>query len=136
MRVSIILLGTFLYSSMVFSQDQEPNEVLLESMESGAMIYEDFCVNCHMADGKGVENLNPPLASSDFLMNNRGLSIKTIKFGQKGEIVVNGKKYNNTMTPLGLADDEIADVMNFISNAWGNLNNKIITVEEVSKIQQ
>jgi len=105
-------------------------------VERGAIIYEDFCVNCHMVDEKGVKNLNPPLASSDFLMNNREISIKTIKFGQKGEIVVNGKKYNSTMVPLGLTDNEITDLMNYISNTWGNLNSKMITVEEVSKIQQ
>jgi len=36
MRISIILLGTFLYSSFVISQDQVQNEILLKSVERGA----------------------------------------------------------------------------------------------------
>ena len=67
-------------------------------------------------------------------MNKRSESIKAIKYGQSGEIVVNGKTYNMPMTPMGLSDDEIADVMNYITNTWGNENLKPITPEEVSKI--
>jgi hypothetical protein len=37
---------------------------------------------------------------------------------------------------LGLSDNEIADVMNYISNSWGNKNNTLTTTEEVSKIKQ
>tara|TARA_R110002073_G_scaffold40547_1_gene114889 strand:- start:93163 stop:93573 length:411 start_codon:yes stop_codon:yes gene_type:complete len=107
-----------------------------ESIQRGAAIYTDFCVNCHMTTGKGVEKVFPPLANSDFLLNNRNASIKAIKFGQQGEIVVNGVTYNSTMAPLGLSDDEIADVMNYITNTWGNSNSKMITTEEVSKIEQ
>jgi hypothetical protein len=39
------------------------------------------------------------------------------------------------MSPLGLEDDEIADVMNYITNSWGNANDKLITESEVSKIE-
>ena len=73
---------------------------------------------------------------SDYLKDNRELSIKSIKYGQKGEITVNGVIYNGVMAPMGLTDEEVADVMNYITNAWGNTNNKMITVEEVSQIQE
>ncbi|PLB18348.1 MAG: Anaerobically induced outer membrane transmembrane protein [Flavobacteriaceae bacterium FS1-H7996/R] len=105
-------------------------------MERGEEIYTDFCVSCHLPNGKGVERVYPPLANSDYLLKNREASIKGIKFGMNGEIVVNGKKYNNVMTPLGLSDDEIADVMNYISNSWGNKNDNIVTKAEVSKIKK
>lgn len=68
-------------------------------------------------------------------MNKRAESIKAIKYGQKGKIIVNGVEYDNVMTPLGLSDQEVADVMNYITNSWGNTNNKMITEDEVSKIQ-
>ena len=72
---------------------------------------------------------------SDYLMNKRHASIKAIKYGQSGKITVNGKHYNNVMASLGLEDAEIAHVMNYITNSWGNSNNKLITEEEVSKIE-
>jgi mono/diheme cytochrome c family protein len=53
-----------------------------------------------------------------------------------GEITVNGTKYNTPMDALGLTNKEVADVMNYITNTWGNKNDKIITEDEVSKIQR
>lgn len=112
---------------------QDP--VLKESMARGKVVYTNFCITCHLPNGKGIAKVFPPLAQSDYLMNKRTVSIKTIKYGQAGEIIVNGQKYNNVMSPLGLEDDEIADVMNYITNSWGNSNDKLITEREVSKIE-
>jgi len=106
-----------------------------KSMDRGALIYADFCITCHLPNGKGVDKVFPPLAKSDYLNDKRAASIRVVKFGQKGEIIVNDITYNNLMAPLGLTNDEIADVMNYITNTWGNTNDKMITVEEVSKIQ-
>jgi hypothetical protein len=47
---------------------------------------------------------------------------------------VNGVKYNNVMTALGLEDEEVADVMNFILNSWGNTSETMVTVEEVAGV--
>ncbi|MFD2727237.1 c-type cytochrome [Hyunsoonleella rubra] len=120
-----------LFSSLSFQQDK-----LQESITRGQEVYTDFCMNCHLPAGEGVENVYPPLANSDYLMNNREASIKGVKFGQKGEITVNGKVYNGYMAPMGLDDEEIADVMNYVYNSWGNKSDKIVTVEEVSAIKK
>ena len=109
---------------------------LTESINRGFIVYKDFCFACHLPNGVGVSGAFPPLAKSDFLMKNREESIKAIKYGMTGEVVVNGETYNSVMAPLGLSDEEVADVMNYISNSWGNKNNTIITAKEVSKIQQ
>ena len=87
-----------------------------------------------MANGEGIEVAYPPLANSDYLENNLKASIIGIKNGMKGEITVNGKTYNNVMTPMGLSNQEVADVTNYILNSWGNKNDTLITVKEVSKI--
>ena len=107
---------------------------LKASMARGKELYADFCVTCHLPSGKGVEDTYPPLANSDYLMANREASIRGVKYGQRGEMVVNGVTYNNTMMPLGLEDEEIADVMNYVYNSWGNKNEKMVTVEEVANI--
>ncbi|AXT19560.1 cytochrome c [Flavobacteriaceae bacterium AU392] len=114
---------------------QDANK-LKESIKRGAEIYADFCVTCHLPTGKGVAGTFPPLAGSDYLKNNREASIKGIKYGQRGEITVNGETYNGFMARLGLEDDEVADVMNYITNSWGNENNKMITKEEVAGIKK
>ena len=105
-------------------------------MARGSEIYADFCVTCHMEKGEGVENAFPPLAASDYLAKNREASIRGVKYGQQGEIVVNGVTYNSTMAPLGLEDEEVADVMNYIMNSWGNSNDVMVTLEEVEAIQK
>lgn len=138
MKLQILGILTFfsILGLATNSDNYYQTDPLKESMERGSEIYADFCVTCHMPDGKGVEGTFPPLANSDYLKKNRAASIRGIKFGQEGEITVNGKTYNGYMASLGLDDEEIADVMNYITNSWGNKNDKIITKEEVSKVKK
>lgn len=104
------------------------------SIQLGSEIYEDFCVTCHRPDGNGIPKSFPPLADSDYLRNNRAQSIRAVKFGQQGEIVVNGIAYNSVMAAQGLENDEIANVMNYIMNSWGNKQDKMVREEEVASI--
>jgi mono/diheme cytochrome c family protein len=129
--ISIYFLALFLINLFLF-QDTE----LKQSMERGNEIYSDFCVTCHLQKGEGVPYTFPPLAKSDYLMANRENSIKAIKYGLQGEITVNGVTYNSAMAGLGLEDEEVADVMNYISNSWGNTSKSIVTVEEVASIKK
>lgn len=130
----------FLFSLVVslsfLSTSHSQTDGLKESIVRGNDLYTDFCMSCHLPDGKGVDNVYPPLAQSDYLLKNRVASIHAIKYGLQGPITVNGKKYNSVMAPLGLSDDEVADVMNYITNSWGNKNSTMITEAEVSKIKK
>ena len=38
------------------------------------------------------------------------------------------------MANLGLYEDEVADVMNYILNNWGNSHDQMITEEQVKKV--
>lgn len=116
---------------LAFSLQQDKE--LSESINRGKVIYADFCVTCHLENGEGVEYTFPPLAKSDYLANNREASIRGVKYGQRGEITVNGKVYNNTMMPMGLEDQEIADVLNYVMNSWGNSQESAVTAEEVAQ---
>ena len=127
---SFFLLG---FSGLsIHLYQQKPLE---QSIADGEEIYTDFCLQCHMANGKGVPGSFPPLANSDYL-NNIDQSIHAIKFGLKGPITVNGKSYNSNMISQGLDDEEIADVMNFILRSWGNESSTIVTEEKVASIQK
>ena len=131
-NIIVFYFGSVICVSLFLFQDPE----LEASIERGSEIYVDFCVTCHKGKGEGVAHTYPPLAKSDFLMSNREKSIRGIKYGQQGELVVNGVTYNNVMDPLGLEDDEIADVMNFILNSWGNSSDDMVTGEEVTLITE
>ncbi len=119
--------------SKINSGQQDP---LTESIQRGEAVYIDFCVTCHQPDGQGVKGSFPPLANSDYLREQREECIRSIKYGQKGEITVNGVTYNGVMAPMGLEDDEVADVMNYIMNSWGNSESKMVTAEEVSEVKK
>ena len=133
--MKLLFLSICISLSFVYSSTSQTN-ALKSSMDRGEAIYSDFCVSCHLPTGEGIPKVYPPLAKSDFLIKNRIASIHIIKYGTSGEITVNGIKYNGIMAPLGLTDEEVADVMNYITNSWGNKNSKIVTKEEVSKIKK
>ena len=118
-------------ASLLFAQDTN----LAGSMERGQGIYGDFCVTCHMESGEGVPNVFPPLAASDYLLENRAAAIRAVKYGQSGEITVNGVTYNNMMMEPGLTDEEVADVMNYILHSWGNNGGAAVTAAEVGEIE-
>jgi nitrite reductase (NO-forming) len=79
----------------------------------------------------------PPLAKSDFLQNvDKDDIIRGVIAGRTGEITVNGKKYNGTMISLAyLSDEQIANVLTFVRNSWGN-SGDAIAVADVLRIRQ
>ena len=107
---------------------------LQQSVERGKEVYSELCITCHMANGKGVPGAFPPLNPSDWLTEKRTESIHAVKYGLKGEIVVNSQEYNNVMLPLGLDDEEVADVMNYTIQTWNE--GEMVTVEEVAAVKK
>ena len=126
MGLMILIEGTCLFQ----------NKPLERSIADGKEIYQDFCLQCHLDTGKGVSGVFPPLAQSDYLLNDIDLSIKGIKYGMSGPITVNGEQYNGVMQNQGLDDVEIADVMNYVINSWGNKSKEVITPERVASITE
>jgi nitrite reductase (NO-forming) len=113
--IALIIFGITLMSSSL------PVQNLGESIKRGKEVYTLFCQNCHMEDGKGTPDINPPLAKADYLKKPAKTLISVILDGQSGEVVVNGKKYNAMMPAQAyLTDIQIADVLNYARNSWGN----------------
>lgn len=122
--------ATFTYEEILQEKD------LQQSISDGEGIYSEFCMRCHLSKGEGVEGIYPPLADSNWLSEKRTESIKSVKYGLKGEIEVNGKTYNNNMTSMGLSDREVADVMNYVMHSFGNEKNDYnqVTLGEVASL--
>jgi mono/diheme cytochrome c family protein len=124
---------TYIFPSENKVEKMTPQE---ESIARGKVVYNNFCVQCHMPKGQGVPNIYPPLANSNWLAEKRKASIQAVKYGLRGEITVNGKTYDNIMLPLGLSDKEVADVLNYVMNSWGNKQEKPVTEEEVAEVRE
>jgi mono/diheme cytochrome c family protein len=100
----------------------------------GKRLYLLHCSNCHQEDGSGLARLYPPLKESDYLKNNEKSVICSIKYGQSGEITVNGVIYNQPMpSNLRLTDLEIAEIGTYIYNTWGG-KKKLFTHREIDQI--
>lgn len=106
-------------------------EWLAKQISSGQEIYMKaapgggMCFTCHQPTGLGLPGAFPPLADSDWVLGDKERLIKISMYGLMGEIEVNGVKWNNVMAapgipPGSLTDSQIADVLTYIRNAWGN----------------
>lgn len=130
-RLSLIAIFMIALPGMAALQAQSTLEA---SITRGAALYRDYCTTCHLVSGEGIPGTFPPLAGADYLTDHREDAIRAVKRGAEGEMTVNGMTYNSIMSPLGLSDQEIVDVMNYILNSWGN-EGREVTLEEVKAIE-
>ncbi len=100
---------------------------------AGKTLYENYCGNCHQSNGEGLGKLIPPLKNSDYFQASVHRTVWIMKNGQKGEIVVNGQKYDQPMpaNPV-LKPLEIAQISTYLYNIWG-MNKGVISSSEVEK---
>ncbi|UZR96731.1 c-type cytochrome [Chondrinema litorale] len=118
----IALFSLLLASQISFSQSFD----LQASISKGKSIYSANCVACHMANGEGIASVFPPLAGADNLDDTNRM-VKAIMLGERGKITVNGVNYNGEMTGFNnLSDEEVADLLNYIKNSWGNKGEAIL----------
>jgi nitrite reductase (NO-forming) len=101
----------------------------------GKQVFMQTCFVCHQPTGEGIPNQIPPLAKSDFLMADKERSIRIVLQGLSGEVQVNAKKYNGIMVPMNnLADEEIANVLTYVRNSFGNTGDPVAP-DEVRKVR-
>jgi nitrite reductase (NO-forming) len=91
----------------------------------GRALFVANCAMCHQPEGQGIPGAFPPLAKSDFLARvsneSRGEPVEFVLRGKTGKLTVNGLEFNGVMTPVaGLDDEQLATVLTYVSNAWGN----------------
>jgi mono/diheme cytochrome c family protein/glucose/arabinose dehydrogenase len=99
----------------------------LELFTAGQKLYtkEGYCTTCHQSNGKGLPSSGfPPLSNSIWVTGNQERLIKLVLKGIMGPMELNGVKYAGQvpMTPYGglMSDKEIASVLTYIRNSFGN----------------
>ena len=101
----------------------------VKSYQAGAEIFsrDAHCSTCHQADGQGLAKVYPPLAGTKWVLGDEERLIKLTLHGLFGDIEVKGVPYSiktgtPPMTAFGalLNNQEIADVLTYVRNSWGN----------------
>jgi mono/diheme cytochrome c family protein len=105
-----------------------------ERIQLGGRLFMSICAACHQTTGLGIPNTFPPLASSDYLNADKNRAIKTVINGRQGEVIVNSRKFNNSMPSFPLSDDNIANVLTFVYNSFGNSGLEV-SPEEVAALR-
>jgi mono/diheme cytochrome c family protein len=105
------------------------------SIDRGKKLYEQYCLTCHQADGGGVPKLNPPLISTSYVTGDKQKLVQWVLKGSTENVPIDGKYYSNNMPPQAyLKDDEIANILTYIRNSFGN-KASAITAAEVKSIR-
>lgn len=105
---------------------------LTGAMALGKTVYDQYCKVCHMANGRGVPNLNPPLKGTDWVLGEKPRLINVVLQGLNAPIEINGEKFQNAMAPHAfLSDEQIAGVLTFIRGSFDNQAGEV-TAEEVA----
>lgn len=101
-----------------------------QTMAAGKAIYAKYCMACHQADGGGVPNLNPPLIKTTYVLDDKVRLINIVLNGLDEEVEIDGEFYSNPMPQLDiLTDQEIADVLTYIRNSFGNKASAVAVAE-------
>lgn len=105
-------------------------EAIAASVAAGQKAYLANCAACHQPNGEGLPKAFPPLANSDYLMEDKERSIDTVLNGLQGPIKVNGEDYNSLMPPMNQIDDQtVADILTYVRNSWGNEGEPVVAAE-------
>lgn len=99
----------------------------------GEQLYIQHCSNCHQENGSGLGRLYPPLDTSDYMQNYLEDVVCLIRNGKEGELIVNGKSFNQKMPAVSITDLEIAEITTYIYNTWSHRRG-LVDVKLVSEI--
>ena len=133
------------FSAQVYAPYVSTDEVELYQPKSGAaaalargkVVYDQVCGICHGPDGLGKPGQAPPLAGSEWV-NAKGFDrLAHIPLaGLNGHLTVAGKDWNMSMAAMGAAlpDADLAAVLSYIRNSWGNKAGEVIG-DDIKKIR-
>jgi mono/diheme cytochrome c family protein/glucose/arabinose dehydrogenase len=117
----------------------QQNEV--DNRTKGLKLFRTICATCHGADGKGIQDLAPPLKGSEYIDGSMKRLAAIILHGVSGPIHVNGKLYqlNNEMPALlnnkDISDQDIVDIIQYTQNALAK-EGKRVSAADVKRMRE
>jgi len=108
---------------------------LKASIDRGQVVYKATCVACHQVDGGGVPRMNPPLIKTKYVLGDKKQLITILLKGLNDPIEIDDDEFHNPMPPQPtLTDQQIADVLTFVRNSFGN-KASAVTPTEVKNVR-
>lgn len=104
------------------------------SMDSGKIVYSRQCISCHQADGMGITG-NYPSLHGEFITGDKKKLIKilTVEHASAGEVKQDTSRYTAPKNPE-MSDSEIAGVLTYIRNSFGN-RSSAVKISEVKSLR-
>ncbi|MCC3159292.1 cytochrome c [Hymenobacter sp. 15J16-1T3B] len=98
-------------------------------LAAGKTVYTQNCLTCHMADGGGVEGMNPPLSKTTWVLGDKTRLVGVVLNGLQDQDI-DGEPYRNVMPAQNqLTDQQIADVLTYVRNSFGNKASAVTPAE-------
>ena len=134
-RLGSVIVMTGIIAVLTSAKISPSQDKLKASIERRKTVYENTCLACHKINGSGVPGMNPPLKKTKWVVGDKKTLINVILKGLDQEIVVDDETYTNVMPAFAnLSDQEIADVLTYIRNSFGNKASQV-TEAEVKKLR-
>ncbi|GAB3904702.1 c-type cytochrome [Mucilaginibacter boryungensis] len=132
----LVLVGTTqLYAQAHKTTSKSTVAGLSSSIAAGKKVYTLHCLSCHMADGGGVANMNPPLIGTTYVLGDKNKMIQIVLKGFNEGVEINGDTYTNPMPAQAtLTDQEVANVLTYVRNSFGN-KASAVKAADVKKIR-
>ena len=121
MKLKVIGVLLVLISIIVISCQSDDELEFKRYYTNGKVVYQKKCENCHGKNGEGLSNLIPPLTDSAYLKNNKNQLACFVINGMKSKlIIVAHKSFVGDMPPTEIAPIEVAEVLTYLNNSFGN----------------
>jgi|KBSMisStandDraft_5_1062788.scaffolds.fasta_scaffold00027_39 mono/diheme cytochrome c family protein len=143
-RTLATLAGVFILASGIYYADAQTKPAAKPKttssispvvMERGKIVYEKECLPCHQVGGNGVQRMNPPLIKTKYVLGDKKSLIAVVVKGLDKPIEIDGETYENIMPAHpNLTDQEIADVLTYVRNSFGN-KASAVSASEVKSVK-
>lgn len=133
-KIAIIVVPLLLFVVYLFAQTKKPSPAAA-SIKRGQQVFMSTCVTCHQKDGGGVPRLNPPLIKTEYVLGDKTRLINIVLKGLNQPITIEDEEYTNVMPSFAqLTDQQIADVLTYVRNSFGN-KASAVTVAQVKALR-
>ena len=135
-----INICAFVFSIIFMTYELNSGAALLSSgrtngVHPGKAVYDEYCLSCHQADGRGVPGMNPPISKTEWVTGDKVRLINILLKGLKTPLTINGEEYHNPMPSHAfLSDQQIADVLSYIRSGFGN-KASVVKADEVRQVR-
>ena len=123
----VVVVAAVAQQKKLAGDSQQPSAKA--SIEAGKLVYAQYCLTCHQADGGGVQNMNPTLINTSYVSGDKAKLVAVLLNGLN-HVEIDGETYSNVMPSFSyLKDKQIADALTYIRNSFGNKKSMVTATD-------